>query len=160
MLRTSLYWVNVSLLLQSTSMVLCEGIFEMDTTSLKQIFNRILLLKYRYIGSFPSDFVPNPPNDTFALINTQPSNTPGEHWIKIAKFHHEFYFADSFGLSINKYPFLKQNYNQLVRTRLQNYPCVYGFCTIYAAFHLFKFQQEEMTGVHDVNVLSFISYFM
>ena len=28
---------------------------------------------------------------------------------------------------------------------------------IYAAFHLFKFRQEEITGVHDVNVLSAIS---
>ena len=78
----------------------------------------------------------------------------------IAKFHHELYFDDSLGLSINKYPFLKQNYNQMVRTRLQDHPSVCGFYTIYAAFLLFKFQQEEITGVHDVNVLSFISNFL
>ena len=110
--------------------------------------------------SFPSDFVPKLPNDTFAIINTQPSNTPGEHWIMIAKFHHEMYFADFFGLSINNNPLLKQNYNQMVRTRLQDHPSVCGFYTIYAAFHLFKFQQEEIAGVHDVNVLSFISNFL
>ena len=132
----------------------------MDNTSLKQTVNRIPLLKYRYIGSFPSDFVPNLPNDTFAIINTQPSNTPGEHWIMIAKFHHELYFADSLDLSIKNYPFLKQNYSQMVPTRLQDQPSVCGFYTIYAAFQLFKFQQEEITGVHDVNVLSFISNFM
>ena len=112
------------------------------------------------MGSFPSDFVPNLPNDTFAIINTQRSNTPGEHWIMIAKFHHELYFADSLDLSINNYPFLKQNYNQMVCTRLQDHPSVCGFYTIYAAFHLFKFQQEEITGVHDVYVISFISNFM
>ena len=112
------------------------------------------------MGSFPSDFVPKLPNDTFAIINTQPSNTPGEHWIMIAKFHHELYFANSLGLSINIYPFLKQNYSQMVRTRRQDHPSVCGFYTIYAAFYLFKFQQEEITGVHDVNVLSFISNFM
>ena len=39
----------------------------------------------------------------------------------------------------------------------QSHPSVCGFYTIYAAFHLFKFRQEEVTGVHDVNVLSFIS---
>ena len=160
MLQKSLYWVNVCILLQSTSLVLWERIFEMDNTSLKQIVNRIPLLKYRYMGSFPSDFVPILPNDTFAIINTHPSNTPGEHWIMIAKFHHELYFADSLGLSINNYPFLKQHYSQMVRTRLQDHPSVCGFYTIYAAFHLFKFQQEEITGVHDVNVLSFISNFM
>ena len=107
------------------------------------------------MGSFPSDFVPNLPNDTFAIISKQPSNTPGEHWIMIAKFHHELYFADSLGLSLNKYPFLKQNHSQMVRTRLQDHPNVCGLYTIFAAFHLFKFQQEETTGVHDVNVLSF-----
>ena len=69
--------------------MLWERIFEMDNTSLKQIVNCISLLKYRYMGSFPSDIVPNLPNDTFAIINIQPSNTPGEHWIMIAKFHHE-----------------------------------------------------------------------
>ena len=152
--------INVCLVLQSTSLVLWERIFEMDNASLKQIVNRIPLLKYRYIGSLPPDFVPNLPNDTFAIINTQPSNTPGEHWIMIAKFHHELYFADSLGQSINNYPFLKQNYSQMVRTRLQNHSSVCGFYTFYAAFHLFKFQQEEVTGVHDVNVLSFISNFM
>ena len=141
-------------------MVLWERIFEMDNASLKQIVNRTPLLKYRYTGPFPSEFVPNLPNDTFAIINTHPSNTSGEHWIMIAKFHHELYFADSLGLPINNYPFLKQNYSHMVRTRLQGQPSVFGFYTIYAAFHLFKFQQKEITGVHEVNVLSFKSNFM
>ena len=78
----------------------------------------------------------------------------------IAKFYHEMCFANSLGLSINNYPFLKQNHNQMVRTRLQDHPSVCGIYTIYAAFHLFKFQQGEMTSVHDVNVLTFISKFM
>ena len=78
----------------------------------------------------------------------------------IAKFHHELYFADSFGLSINNYPFLKQNYSQMVRTKLQDHSSVCGFYTICAAFHLFKFQQEEIIGVHDVNVLFSLSNFM
>ena len=78
----------------------------------------------------------------------------------IAKFQPELFCADSLGLSINNYPFLKQNYSQMVRTTLQDHPSVCGFYTIYAAFHLFKFQQEDITGVHDVIVLSFISNFM
>ena len=126
MLQKSLCWVNVSLVLHSTSLVLWERIFEMDDTSLKQIVNRIPLLKYRYMGSFPSDFVPNLLNDTFAIISTQPSNAPGEHWIMIAKFHHELFFAESLGLSINNYPFLKQNYSQMVWTRLHKIIPVYA----------------------------------
>ena len=140
--------------------MLWEKVLEMDKTSLKQIFNRIPLLKYRYIGSCPSNFVPNLPNDTLPIINTQPSTTPGEHWIMIAKFHQELFSAASFGLSINKYPFLKQNYSRMIRTRLEDHPSVCGFYKTYAAFHLFKFQQEEITSVHDVNVLSFRNIFM
>ena len=78
----------------------------------------------------------------------------------IAKFHHELYFANSLGLSINNYTFLKRNYRQMVRTRLQDHPSVCGFYITYAAFDLFKFQQDEITGVHDLNVLSFISNFL
>ena len=78
----------------------------------------------------------------------------------IAKFHHELYFVDFLGLSINNYPFLKHTYSEMVRIRRQDHPSVCGFYTIHAAFQLFKFQQEETTGVHDVIVLSFISNFM
>ena len=156
MLKKSIYWVNVCLLLQSTNLVLWERIFEMDNTSLKQNVNRVPLLKCRYIGSFPPDFVPNLSNDRFAIINTQPSNTPGEHWIIIANFHHELYSADSLGLFINNNPFLKQNYSHMFRTRLLDRPSVCGFYTIYAAFHLLMPQQEDKTGVHDVKVSNFM----
>ena len=81
----------------------------MDNTSLKQIVDRIPLLKYRYIGSFLSDFVPTLPNDTFAIINTQPSNMPGEHWIMTAMFHYVKYFADSLGLFIKSYRFFSRS---------------------------------------------------
>ena len=131
----------------------------MDNFALQQIINRIPLLKFRYLGSFPSDYVPTLGNDTFAIINTQPSNMQGEHWIMIANFRHELYFADSLGCE--GYSFLNnQHYKQMMPEPLQSHPSVCGFYTIYAAFHLFKFQQKEITGVHDVNVLSFISNYM
>ena len=131
----------------------------MDNFALQQIINRIPLLKFRYLGSFPSDYVPTLDNDTFAIISTQPSKMQGEHWIMIAKFRHKLYFADSLGCK--GYSFLdNQNYKQMMPAPLQSHPSVCGFYTIYAAFHLFKFRQEEITGVHDVNVLSFISNYM
>ena len=130
----------------------------MDNVALQQTINRIPLLKFRYLGSFPSDYVPTLDNDTFAIINTQPSNMHGEHWIMIANFSQELYFADSLGRK--GYSFLKQHYKQVIPAPLQSHPSVCGFYTIYAAFHLFKFQQQEITGVHDVIVLSFISNYM
>ena len=131
----------------------------MDNFALQQIINRIPLLKFRYLGSFPSDYVPTLDNETFATINTQPSIMQGKHWIMIANFRHELYFADS--LVCKGYSFLNnQQYKQIIPDQLQSHPSVCGFYTIYAAFHLFKFQRKEITGVHDVNVLSFISNYM
>ena len=113
----------------------------MDNFALQQIIIRIPLLKVRYLGSFPSDYDPTLDNDTFATINTQPSNMLGEHWIMIANFRHELYFADSLGCK--GYSFLNnQHYKQMMPAPLQSHPSVCGFYTINAAFHLFKFQQK------------------
>ena len=50
---------------------------KMDNVSLQQKINFIPLLNYRYRGSFSSDYVATCDNDTFAILNTQPSNTQG-----------------------------------------------------------------------------------
>ena len=63
----------------------------MDNFALQQNINRILLLNFRYLGSFPSDYLPTLDNDTIAVINTQPSNMPGEHWIMIANLRNELF---------------------------------------------------------------------
>ena len=129
-----------------------------DKFALQQIFERIPLLKFRYRGSFPSDYVPILDNDTFVIINAPPSNMQGEHWIMIANCRHELYFADSLGRK--KYSFLKQHYKQMMAAPLQSHPSFCGFYTKYAAFHLLNFRQEEVTGVHDVILLSFITIYM
>ena len=132
--------------------------FKNDNVSLQQIVNRIPLLKYRYRGSCPSDYVPTLDNDTFAIINTQPSNIQGEHWIMIANCRQKLYSAESLGRK--KYSSFKQQYEQMITKPLQSHPSVCGSYTIYAAFHLFKYRQKEITGVHDVKVPSFISKYM
>ena len=138
--------------------MLLEKTSEMDNVSLQQIFSRIPLFKYRYQGSFPCDYVATLDKDTFAIINTQPSNKQGEHWKKLAKSREMLYFGDSLGRK--KYNFLKQQYKQIMSEPIQSHPSVCGFYTISAAFHLFNFRQEEITGVHDVIVLSIISNYM
>ena len=149
---------NECLRLQLTSLMLLEETSQIKNVSLQQIINRISLLKYRYRGSFRSDFVPTLGNDTFAIMNTQPSNMQGVHWIMIANSCQKMYIADS--LRTKKYSFLKQQYKQMMPEPLYSHPSVCGFYTIYAAFHLFKIRKEEVTGVHDVNVLSFLSNYM
>ena len=70
---------------------------KMNNVSLQQMFNRIPLVKYRFRGCFPCDYFPTLDNDTFAIINTKPSNMQAEHWIIIANSRHNLYFADSLG---------------------------------------------------------------
>ena len=86
--------------------------------ALQQVINRIPLLKFRYLGLFPPDYVLSLDNDTFAIINTEPSKMQGEHWIMIANFRHELYFADSLGCK--GYSFLNnQHYKQMMPAPLQ-----------------------------------------
>ena len=54
-------------------------IFQMDNVSFQQMINQILLLKYRYLGYFPSDYVPILPTQTFAFKETQSIKMHGEH---------------------------------------------------------------------------------
>ena len=121
-------------------------------------WRRLLLLRSFHIWVH-SDYVPTLDNDNFAFINTQPSYMQGGHWIIFANLRHHLYFADSLGCK--GYSFLNnQHYKQKMPAPLPSHPSVFGFYTIYAAFDLFNFQQNEITGVHDVNVLSFISNYM
>ena len=66
----------------------------MDDIALRQIMDCFPILKYRHLGSFPSDRVPMLPNGTFAIVKTEPSYMSGEHWVMIAKFKQQLYFAD------------------------------------------------------------------
>ena len=100
----------------------------MDNVSFQQLINRIPLLKYRYRGSFPSDYVPTPDNDTFAILNTHPSNMQNEHWIMIANSREILFFADSLGRK--NYSLLKQHYEQMMPEPLQSHLSVCGFYTI------------------------------
>ena len=115
----------------------------MDNFALQQIINRIPLLKFRYLGSFPSDYIPTLDNDTFAIINTQPSNMQGEHWIMIAIFRHELYFADSLGCK--GYSFLNnQHYKQRMPAPLQSHPSGCGFIQYMKLFISPSFDRKKL----------------
>ena len=98
----------------------------------------LMVLKYRHVGSFSSDSVPLPLNETFAIMNRQSSNMKVEHWIMIAKSLDKLYFAESLG----RPSFPKKQYRQMMPQPLQCHPSVWGFYTKDAAFHLLRFRQE------------------
>ena len=91
--------------------MLLGGKSKTKNVSLQEIINRIPQLKYRYLGSFRSDCVPTLKNDTFAIINAQPSNMQDEHWIMIANSCHKIVFAEFLGRK--KYNFFKQQYKPI-----------------------------------------------
>ena len=78
--------------------------------SLQQVVNRIPLLKYRYRGSFPSAYNQTFDNDTFAIINKQPSNMQGEHMLLIANSRQILFFVDFLGRK--KYSFSSNSMNR------------------------------------------------
>ena len=79
-----------------------------------------------------------------------------EHWKRIANSRHKIYVANFLG----QLSFLKQQIQNMMPEPLQSHPSVCGFFAINVAFHLIKFRQEEIIGVPDVNILSFIKNYM
>ena len=87
----------------------------------------------------------------------QPSNMQGEDWIMVASSRQLLQFADSLGRK--NHIVFKQQSELMMPESIQSHPSVCSFTT-YAAFHFFKFRQEETKGIHDVNLLSFISIYL
>ena len=81
----------------------------MDNFSLLQIIERIPELRFKYMGSYPSDKVPKLTKYSFAIVNSAPSNDRGEHWIMMARLDKTYYFADSLGRKRTTYSFLKKS---------------------------------------------------
>ena len=95
----------------------------MDKFSLLQIIERIPELTFKYMGSYPSDKVPQLTKYSFAIVNSVPSNDRGEHWIMMARWQNSmdktYYFADSLGRKRTTYSFLTKKYRQMVPRKLQ-----------------------------------------
>ena len=132
----------------------------MDNNSIRNIIERIPELKFRYIGSFPADFVPNLPKFSFAIINTSPSSEVVEHWIMIGRLNRNYYYADYSTRSVTHYKFLNKKYQKMIHRPHQKMQNFCGFYTIYAAFHLFKFLRTNLNNVNDAHVLNFISNYL
>ena len=82
---------NEGLWMQLTCFVFLEGKSERDKVSLQQLLNHIQLLKYRYFGSFLSDFVSILDKDTFAFVNNNPAKcrVANEYWMQTPKLFSE-----------------------------------------------------------------------
>ena len=133
----------------------------MDNYDLYNTVQRIPGLKHNYIGSFPADRIPqNFPNNKFCIVNTDDSSSEGTHWLMLAKKGGKFYFADSFGNSIKKYPQIRLKFKprQLISKQLQN-ENICGLYAIYFASKLFNGNKPNFEYVRDFDIIKyFCSY--
>ena len=113
----------------------------MDNQSLQQIIERIPELKFKYIGSFPADFIPNLTKFSFAIINTASSTEVGEHWILIARLNRNYYFADSLIRSVTHYKFLGKKHQKILPRPLQKMQNLCGFYAILQHFNYLSFSK-------------------
>ena len=92
----------------------------MENTSLRDIFERIPELEFRYISSFVAYFVPNLHKFGFAIINSSPSPSSevGQHWIMIGRLNRNYYYAESLARSVTHYKFLKKKYQKMIHRPL------------------------------------------
>ena len=79
----------------------------MDSFSLLKTIERIRELRFKYIGSYPSDKIPQ-------LTNSAPSNDRVEHWIMVAQLDKTYYFADSLGQKRSIFSSLTKKYRRMV----------------------------------------------
>ena len=132
----------------------------MDNFSLLQVFAKIPELRFKNMGSYPSDTVPHLTKYSFANIDSALSKDRGQQWIMIARLEKSYYFADWLGRNRSTYPFLTKKYRRMVPRKLQKTVNLCEFYAIYSAFLLITFFQKNLNNVHDVHVLSFNSNFM
>ena len=115
----------------------------MDNHSRQPFIERIPDLKFKYIRSFPADFIPNLPKFSFAIINTAPSKEVGKHWILMARLNRNYYYAVSLARSITHYKFFGKKYQKIKHQPLQRMQNLGGFYAFFAALQLFKFFQTN-----------------
>ena len=90
---------------------------KMDNFSLLKIIERILELSFKYMGSYPSDKVPQLIKFCFAIVNSAPSKDRGEQLIMMARLNKTYYFADYSSRKRTTYSFLPKTYRRMIQMK-------------------------------------------
>lgn len=132
----------------------------MDNHSLDEIINRMPLLKYKYLGSYPADFCPEPQNNSFVIVNIDSSFEIGSHWVMIAKKGNKLYFGDSLGRDIRTYKVLAHKFPNVIHMigRVMQKTELCGLYAIYFAYSIFNGTIVE-SSFNDVDLLQFMYKF-
>ena len=86
-----------------------------------------------FLGAFAYNEIPNIPNDDFSLvINTDDSESPGDHWIPILR-KKELFISLIPLVEVIKVLYLKKNFRKLYQKSLAmgNGDLIISYCRIY-----------------------------
>ena len=86
----------------------------MDKSSFLKVIEIVVALRFKCMGSYPADKIPQLTKHFFA-IQFSPSNDRGENWIMVARIDKNCYSADSLGRRRSTYSFLTKKYPRLVQ---------------------------------------------
>ena len=128
----------------------------MDIFSFLQLIEKIPELRFKYMGLYTSDTVPQLTKNSFAVINSASSNDRGKYWIMIARVDKSYYFADSLGRKRSIYSFLTKKVSVNGSSKATKTYTLCGFYANCSALLLFKFFQKNLNNVNDMHILSFI----
>ena len=110
-----------------------------------------------FLGAFAYNEIPNIPNNDFSLvINTDDSESPGDHWIPILRKKGVIYFLDSFGRSY-KSPLFEKEFSKTIskiisdgKWRFNNQLLQDLFstaCGYYACYFILEMQNNSLREV-------------
>lgn len=101
-----------------------------------------------FLGVFPLDRIPQLTSNCSCVINTDPSNKPGQHWVSILVQNDFGFYFDSFGLpplqkefitSLNKHCVKGWTYNPTTLQSFNGITCGH-YCIMYI-----KLRQKMLT---------------
>ena len=136
----------------------------MDNKSLADIIAKIPSLKYKFLGSYPANQYPNLVQNSFLIINTDPQESVGAHWIMLANKNGRMYYGDSLGEPLDTYQHIrkpKQNIDTvLVTHRIQTTEALCGLYCIYFAWNVFNHGNSKIFSFNDLDLLQFIHKYL
>ena len=104
-------------------------------------------MKFKYLGSYDADsFMTHMPNNTFQIVNTEGRNSPGRHWVMLAKSNNMLFYGDSMGRPLARYTNIAQrrkfggehgDVQVMNKYKIQQGPLCGLYC-IYFALQLFN----------------------
>ena len=127
----------------------------LNTSQLECMINCEPLLKRSVKGVFPADCIPPLHTDEGMIINTEPHNSDGEHWIAVYNVNNYIEVFDSFGQMSSKghINFASIARNKPLRFNRMSIQCTDSlFCGYYCIFYLY-------CKVHNMSFDSFLNVF-